>query len=243
MDAALWDAIARVERQHWWFRGRRELVARVLDNRLVPGARVLDVGCGTGFVLERLLDRYDGWGLEPDAGVRARAGDPASKRILPGSTDDVGAVAGQRFDAILLLDVLEHLDEHVPALAGLATLLSRGGIVLATVPAYPALWSSHDTRNAHRRRYTRGTLQDTIARAGFVAELVTHINARLFPLAMVDRLIAGTFGGGTDRELAVPPRPLNEAFAKLFAGEARRVRRRRGYPFGLSLLAVAAPAR
>ena len=66
MDSSLWDAIAKVERRHWWFRGRREVVARVLEQQLSAGASVLDVGCGTGFVLERLAERYDVTGLEPD---------------------------------------------------------------------------------------------------------------------------------------------------------------------------------
>jgi SAM-dependent methyltransferase len=237
MDAALWDAIAKVERRHWWFRGRRELVASVLGAHLRQGARILDVGCGTGFVLERLLDEYDAWGLEPDPGVRARAGERVRGRILAGSTEDTGAVGTRRFDAILLLDVLEHLDDDVAALTAVAPLLDRGGIVLATVPAYPALWSSHDVRNAHRRRYTKPALRRTLAGAGFAVDLLSHINARLFPMAMLHRLGAGTLGRRTDRELAVPPHPINELFTRLFAGEARGVRR--GYPFGLSLIAVA----
>src|SRR5688500_1992868 len=104
MDSALWDAIAKVERRHWWFRGRRELVARVLRTQVPRGARILDMGCGTGFVLERLVAEFDAHGLEPDAAVRARASADIAPRIRAGSTDDLSAIADEEFDAVLLLD-------------------------------------------------------------------------------------------------------------------------------------------
>ncbi|HEU4828763.1 MAG TPA: methyltransferase domain-containing protein, partial [Gemmatimonadales bacterium] len=104
MDSSLWDAIERVERRHWWFRGRRELVTAILRSRLTEGVRVLDVGCGTGFVLERLLDHFDAWGLEPDPSVRARASERAAPRIRAGSTFDLAGVERGSFDAVLLLD-------------------------------------------------------------------------------------------------------------------------------------------
>ena len=240
MDRELWDAIARVERRHWWFRGRRELVASVLRERLPQGARVLDIGCGTGFVLERLLDDFDAHGLEPDPGVRARASERAAPRIRPGSTDDLSALGGQTFDAVLLLDVLEHVDDDVAALRSARPAIAQGGMLLATVPAYPGLWSSHDVRNAHRRRYRRGTLDAALRAAGYRPVILSHINSRLLPLAVVHRGLASLTRYSSERELAIPPRRVNEWFYRLFAGEAAGVAR--GRPFGLSLLAAAVPS-
>ena len=238
MDSSLWDAIEKVERRHWWFRGRRDLVASVLGSRLGPGSRVLDVGCGTGFVLERLAQDFDAWGLEPEASVRARARPEIRSRILSGSTDDLTAVESNSFDAVTLLDVLEHIDDDRAALRNVLPALRPGGFVLATVPAFPSLWSSHDELNQHRRRYSRRTFRTLLDDAGLAPSVVTFVNARLFPLAMVHRALARVVGGGSSaRELSVPPARLNELFARLFAGEADAVGR--GYPFGLSLLGVA----
>ncbi len=236
MDSELWNAIARVERRHWWFAGRREIVARMLERRLPAGATLVDVGCGTGFVLERLARTFDAWGLEPDAGVRARAAPEIAPRILPGSSDDLSALGGRRFDAVLLLDVIEHLDDDAGALRGAAAALAPCGLLLVTVPAHPWLWSSHDELNAHRRRYTRGTLGAALARAELEPLHVSHFNTRLFPLALAHRLGRRR---DTNGALRVPPGFLNRAFLALFAGEARAVER--GYPFGLSLAAVARP--
>lgn len=236
MDESLWDAIARVERRHWWFAGRREIVARVLERRLAPGAAVLDVGCGTGFVLERLVRSFDAWGVEPDAGVRARTADAVRARVLPGSSDDLSGLGGRRFNAVLLLDVIEHVDDDAAALRGAAQALLPGGLLLATVPAHPWLWSRHDELNAHRRRYTRATLRRALERAGLRPLHLSHFNTRLFPLALAHRVIHRR---DTSPGLEVPPGALNRAFGSVFAGEAAAIER--GYPFGLSLLALAAP--
>lgn len=237
MDSSLWDAIERVERRHWWFRGRRELVTRLLRSRVSDGARVLDVGCGTGFVLERLLDHFDAWGLEPDASVRARASERAAPRIRAGSTTDFSAVAGEPFDAVLLLDVLEHLDDDAEGLRAVLPLVRPGGVVLLTVPAMPWLWSSHDVLNEHRRRYTRRTLGSLVHGAGLSPLVLSYANARLFPLALVHRGVLSALGRRTDRELEIPPPAVNRLFERVFAGEAEGTAR--GYPFGLSLVAMA----
>lgn len=236
MDEALWDAIARVERRHWWFAGRREIVARTLERRLPAGASVVDIGCGTGFVLERLAERFDAWGLEPDAGVRSRAAAGIVSRILPGSTDDVVALEGRRFQAVLLLDVIEHVDDDAAALRGAAQVLAEDGLLLITVPAHPWLWSEHDVMNAHRRRYTRAALRDALELAGLAPLHLTHFNTRLFPLALAHRLgrRRDTLGA-----LGVPAGWVNRALRTIFAGEAGTIER--GYPFGLSLLALARP--
>lgn len=232
MDRSLWDAIARVERRHWWFSGRREIVARELERRLPAGARVLDVGCGTGFVLERLAQRFDVTGLEPDASVRARANGAIAGRLRAGGTDDLSALDGRTFDAITVLDVVEHLDDDRAALRNLGSALAPRGIILLTVPANPRLWSEHDVLNEHRRRYTPESLRELIEGAGYRVELLTYINRRLYPLAQLHRL-----GRGRSRDaLALPPGPLNRLMGWIFGTEPVKPGSRRP---GLSLLAVA----
>ena len=233
MDEALWDAIARVERRHWWFRGRREVIARVLERELAPAAAVLDVGCGTGFVLERLAARFDVLGLEPDASVRARAAAVIAPRLRPGGIGDFGALGGRTFDAVLLLDVLEHLDDDLAALQGVRAAIAPAGLLVVAVPANPALWSRHDVLNQHRRRYTAAGLRALLDNAGYAIEHLGHMNSRLYPLAWLHRLAVRETGGA----LRVPPAPLNRFFAAAFAGEASRGAP--AYARGLSLLALA----
>ena len=233
MQPSLWDAIAAVERSHWWFLGRREIVAQVLQRRIAAGSRVVDVGCGTGFVLERLAGQFDVTGLEPDPSVRARAHASIASRILPGATNDLSAVQGMRFDAVLLLDVLEHLDDDDAALRGLHPVLAPGGLLLVMVPANPRLWSTHDELNEHRRRYTAGGLRRILADGGYSVEHLGFVNSRLYPLARLHR----TLSRNTNGALRIPPSPLNRIFMELFAREAKQGLPR--FRRGLSLLALA----
>ena len=233
MDSSLWDAIAKVERRHWWFQGRREIVARVLEARLPAGASVLDVGCGTGFVLERLAERFEVTGLEPDDSVRARAHPTIAAKLLRGGSDNLSALAGRTFDAVLMLDVLEHVDDDVEALQQVKPAIRPGGLLLATVPANPKLWSQHDVLNEHRRRYTLALLDEQLSAANYAVQHLTYINSRLYPLAWAHRLVARNTMGG----LAVPPNPLNRLFTLVFSSEGSGPSPR--FSRGLSLLAIA----
>ena len=234
MDPALWEQISAVEDRHWWFTGRREIITHLVSTLLPDGASILDIGCGTGFMLEALIGRYDAWGLEPDALVRHKSRQAVRGRILPGDTTDHSRLLGRRFDLVLLLDVLEHVEHDVKALRAAAETVAQNGRLLVTVPANPCLWSAHDERNAHYRRYTPDTLAAVLDAAGLVASRLTHFNSRLYPVVRAHRILSARH---TDRELQIPPAPINSLLRWIFAGERHRLER--GYGSGLSLAAVA----
>ncbi len=241
MDVSLFRTFSEVEQHHWWFQARREIVLAVAEGLLPDRTRVLDVGCGTGYVLERLQQRYEAFGLDVSPVALELCRDRGLGRIARGGAEDLSSVAGSRFGGVFLLDVLEHLNDDVEALVRLREVLIPGGVVIITVPAFMFLWSPHDEVNEHRRRYTRRELSGVLTRAGFEVERTTYFNASLFPLAAVVRLggrVLGTQGSGG---LRVPPRPLNTALRRIFAAEKRWLTRAKGgcsFPFGVSLLAV-----
>lgn len=241
MDESLFAAFAAVEDRHWWFRARRDIVLAVADRVVPEGAAVLDLGCGTGFVLERLRERYDACGLDASPIALGLCRARGLERVWLGTPEDLSAVAGRRFRALFLLDVLEHLDDDAGALRRLRDILEPGGRVIVTVPAVRILWSPHDELNGHRRRYTRRSLGAALGDAGYAVERVSHFNAWLFPLALAARLVARAVGPRAPAGLAVPPEPLNRLLLGIFRSERRIVARassRRGFPVGVSLLAV-----
>lgn len=235
MDPALWEQISAVEDRHWWFTARREIIQSLISEIAADGAAVLDIGCGTGFMLEALVPRYDAWGLEPDAQVRARVRPSVRDRVHAGHTDDLGALGSRRFDVVLLLDVLEHVEDDLGALTSAQAALAPGGKMILTVPADPTLWSDHDERNGHYRRYTEASLRALLVSAGLTSTLCTHFNSRLYPLARLHR----RRGASASAELRLPRAPVNALCRKIFAGERHHLRR--GYRRGLSLLAVGHP--
>jgi SAM-dependent methyltransferase len=241
VDESLFTTFAQVEEAHWWFLARREIVLAVAERFVPAGSPVLDLGCGTGFVLSGLKDRYRAFGLD----LSPMAVELCRKRGLAcvalGSTDDLSAVAARRFQAVFLLDVIEHLDDDLRALQRAACVLEPGGVVIITVPAFMFLWSPHDEVNEHRRRYTRKPLAELLTRAGFEVEQVSYANTNLFPLAVLRRLAARMLGQRSTVGIKVPARPINELFRRLFAAERSRLVRasgQGGVPFGVSLLAV-----
>jgi SAM-dependent methyltransferase len=177
-----------VEDRHWWYRGRRRVVARVLAGLdLPPGARILDAGCGGGGNLP-LLARYGQvTGLEPDASARASALQRGLGEVVEGGLEALPFADG-RFDVATALDVIEHLDDDRGALVELRRVLAEDGFLIVTVPAYGWLWSPHDVANEHRRRYERKQLLAAAESAGWQAVRASYFNSVLLPAVAVHRL-------------------------------------------------------
>ncbi len=240
MDAELYPAIRRIENAHWWFRARRELLLGLLERYLEPGARLLDVGCGTGFFLEA-AGRWERFGVDPSEQAVSFCRERGLTGVRLAGVEDLARLDLPPVDAVTFFDVLEHLDDDREALRAARARLRPGGFVFATVPAYRWLWSPHDVRHHHRRRYTAPRLAGTFADAGLEPVHVGYFNARLFPLAVGVRAIQRLTGHshGDDHDLPAPA--VNRLLERTLAGERRRLHRvpTRTYPFGLSVLGVA----
>ena len=137
--------MAEAEAEHWWFRGRRDILRSVLHRLTLPvNARVLEIGSGTGGNLTMLAEFGSVSGLEMDDTARALTARKTGGRfdIRAGRCPDDLPFDGQRFDLICFFDCLEHIADDVGALARMRTLLAPGGAILVTVPAYQWLCSS-----------------------------------------------------------------------------------------------------
>ena len=237
MDRAYTAVHVAEDRRHWYFRGRLAVLLAVLE-RIVPPPprRLLEIGCGTGNVLEALARFGDAVGVEYDPALRA-VGQAAGLDVRAGALPDAIPIADAWADVVLLLDVIEHVDDDLAALRAARRVLRPGGVMLITVPAYRWLWSGHDVALGHRRRYTAGTLRAVVGAAGLSPAHVGYFNTLLFPVIAGVRLVKRAMGGGA-HDLHRPAEPLNRALTAVFAFE-RHVALRPGLPFGSSLLAVA----
>ncbi len=233
------------EERHFWFRGSRVVVESwIARARAEAGMgqrpRLLDVGAGTGGMLERLRERTDGWGVEYSAegaafcrgrGVRVvRGGLPN----LPVKTD--------AFDLALSMDVFEHVEDDVAAMADVRRALRPGGRLVTTVPALQWLWSRHDEALHHHRRYDRGTFVARLEQAGFRVRRCSYYNSLLLPpiaavrvaSRLVERVRPSTDAPSSD--VGQVPEPLNAALAAVFSSERHLLARGR-LPLGASLIA------
>jgi SAM-dependent methyltransferase len=166
--------------------GRRRMARRLLDllARHVPGGRLLDVGCGYGLLLDEARQRgYEAEGVELslDAVAHARR---LGLHVRDTALEDAAredAKHGERYDAVLAIDVLEHLDDPVAGLERLSALLAPGGALLVTSPdptclaarvAGPRWWCYEP---AHVCLIPRATLREMVRVQGL--ELVEDVTA------------------------------------------------------------------
>lgn len=232
----------RVERDHWWYRGRRRLLERLLPSllpeRVAPGARrprILDLGCGCGVNAE-LLARH---GLPVLVDHSADALELVRVRAprCQGDALRLPFAAGS-FDLAVVLDLLEHLDDDRRGLAEVARVLRPGGRLLVMVPAFELLWGPQDDSSHHRRRYRRHDLLARAREAGLVVRRAWFFNFLLFLPILVARKLIRLLRLPVENENEVNAPALNAVLARLFAAESR-LSPAVGFPFGVSLGLVA----
>jgi len=223
--------------RHWWWRAREAVVLRGL-RRLRPDGgwrHALDVGCGDGLLFERLSGYAASVeGVEPDAALVTsveRAGGRIHVRPF-----DASFRPGHRYDLMLFLDVLEHMDDAAGAVAHAASLLEPGGVVLVTVPAFRSLWTTHDDLNRHVTRYTRNEVVALLS-PHLAVERSRYLFRWVHPAKIAQRALEAV-RRPEPRPPTVPSPPLN---ATLYA-MSRLEEAVLGWstmPLGSSLLAVA----
>src|SRR5579875_1582497 len=167
MDERLMQTMLAVDEHHWWYRGRRKVIRAELDRLRLPApARILDAGCGSGRTLQELVDYGTVVGLELDPDAAAVARGRGCGEVVEGRLESLPWGDGT-FDLITCLDVIEHTPDDRLTLSELRRVTRPGGYLLATVPAYQALWSAHDEANHHFRRYNRRMLRAAAQASGW----------------------------------------------------------------------------
>ncbi|WP_448660245.1 class I SAM-dependent methyltransferase [Sphingomonas sp. CJ99] len=239
MDRIVYDRMAAHDTTHWWYRARREVLADYITRNagLTPGARILEIGCGTGHNLPMLARFGEVEAIEIDAAARAIASERLGRPVNDAPLPELPGVPRGAYDMIAVLDVIEHIADDVAALKAMADCLKPGGAILIAVPAHPWMWSAHDVVNHHQRRYTKGTLDAAIRAAGLTHNGLRWFNSLLFPAAVAAR-VAGKLTGKDDSDDSPPPAPLNAAFQTIFRLE-RHLVGRMPLPPGLSILTLA----
>jgi SAM-dependent methyltransferase len=243
MDRQVYARMAELEDRHWWFAARRRILTEVLA-RLVarPAApRLLEAGCGTGGNLAMLSRFGEVAAFEPDAEARRMAQEKSGFDVRDGRLPGDIPFEPGGFDLVAAFDVLEHVEDDLASLRALHAQLRPGGSALITVPAFEFLWSRHDERHHHWRRYAKAALVGRAAAAGFTPVVATCFNSLLFPLIAGVRLGKRILGLDEVEDEVLPPHPINRILYALFASE-RHLVGRVPLPLGVSLLMIARKA-
>jgi SAM-dependent methyltransferase len=241
VDAGLYPLMAQVEDTHWWFCARRSIVATMLSRlNLSPGARILEPGCGTGGNFSMLARFGEVYATDSDLDACKFSSARKTATVEQGQLPDHVPFGDLSFDLVVMTDVLEHLDRDQETLTALRERLNPGGWMLATVPAFPFLWSTHDTTHHHQRRYVAGDLRALFDRAGFAVNYLSYYNFLLFPPIAAARLLGRLrqSNADSDHDLRAHSGMVNSILRTVFSSERHAIGHLR-VPFGVSLLVVA----
>jgi len=241
MQEHTYPIMFRIEQSHWWYTGRRKILAdfvadicrRVTDRR----PRILDVGCGTGANLLMLSEYGDAEGVDLSKDALAFCHERGLEKVRLGAAEALPYDDGT-FDLVTALDVVEHMDDDLVGLREMRRVLRPGGRVLLFVPTFMFLWGLQDDVSNHRRRYRLPELRRVLEQAGFEVERTTYANITFFlPILLARKLMRAT-GIKAESENNINVSALNGVLGSVFGAESV-VLRFMNIPFGVSGLCVA----
>jgi ubiquinone/menaquinone biosynthesis C-methylase UbiE len=243
MSAAEIETMRSVEDDLWWYRGLRRHVLNSI-NAPRPDFHLLDAGCGTGGMLQRIREKFPRAQLTGlDYGARAlelTAQRDLGAELVQGSTDDL-PFADSSFDVVLSLDVIVlHGVDPTRAARELHRVLRPGGQLIINVAAFDFLRGSHDAATNMARRYTRPTLQQLLTSAGFAIRTMSYWNMSLMPAVAAVRWASRRRAQQPNVRSDLKPMwpPLN-ALLTAIAHSELAISRKMQLPFGTSLFAIA----
>jgi ubiquinone/menaquinone biosynthesis C-methylase UbiE len=238
-------SLQRVEEEHWFYKGKRELVFHWLDKlgyKQGSDFKLLDAGAGTGILCRDLKqhygnDRIDG--VEYSSDAREIAKEAYNLDLKPGSILELPLGASE-VNLSIALDVLEHVERDDIALSELLRVTKSGGHLILNVPAMPSLWSDWDVALGHYRRYTLETfntlLAPGISSKSYSIEYIGYINALAFPLIFAYRTFRKLVPSDSRAEDKVPGPLVNSILKASFVGPAKQPWFKA--PFGVSIFCV-----
>jgi SAM-dependent methyltransferase len=244
LNEQLLDFFDKVEKRHWWWEGRRQILRQALTRK--KNARILDIGCGTGETmsfLERWLVDPSVYGVDnsQQATAFARARGHENVTLIDALTLPFEE---HFFDNVLLLDVMEHIEDDLALLVEASRVTHSGGKIIITVPALEFLWSNHDLGQGHYRRYTRGKLIALTKVAGLKIEKLSYFNFFFSLPIMIIRLLSKTktLGrlGNYDNPINYSVANItifNEMLKYIFLAEIKGMQYF-NYPWGISLCCI-----
>ncbi|MEK7524335.1 MAG: class I SAM-dependent methyltransferase [Patescibacteria group bacterium] len=185
------EQLFKLEAKHFWFRSRNKIIQKLLTKFLPPHktSKILEVGCGTGYVLSGLSKfpnyRLTGADLHIKGLIFAKKRLPQTPFV---QVDFRRLPFYHEFDAVGAFDVLEHIEEDEEAIKSAHQALKPHGFFMITVPQHRWLWSQQDEAAYHKRRYTRRELCEKLKKNGFTIRFSSSFVCFLLPLMLISRL-------------------------------------------------------
>ena len=235
--------LANLEDANFWFLSRNKLIMWALEKYSPNFQSLLEVGCGTGYVLNGISKKFPHSILLGSeifvGGLGFTAARLPSVKLI--QMDARNIPFENEFDVIGAFDVLEHIKEDEEVLTQMCKTLKPKGWIFITVPQHAWLWSATDEYAQHERRYAASDLHRKVGAAGFSIIKSTSFITTLLPAMMIARfrqkkMLDKEFDASA--ELKISPW-LNSFFSRVLGAELALIKRGINLPFGGSRLVVA----
>lgn len=243
MRIDLYEDLYKTEDTYWWHIGKRMFVRTFLMKHSGPDSyssgRILDIGCGTGRMMEELREHGQVVGIDISPKALEFCQKRGLRHVYWADLNSRLDLPDENFDLVVGLDILEHLENDDFALSEIYRLLKRGGLFLLSVPAFPWLWSYWDEILAHKRRYTSSQLRFKVEKVGFKVRRLSFIHCLIFLPSILIRMVRG-FIFKTSRNKATSdfialPKIMNDSMIVLYKIENFFLKTS-NLPVGLSLM-------
>ncbi len=241
-DSSHHGELAHLAKDNWWFRQRNALIVYALTTYFPGAYTYLEVGCGSGVVLQAVkqaLPRLDLLGSELFiSGLEEASSHVPDVDLIQMDARNIPFT--EQFSVIGAYDVIEHIEADDEVLAEMFKAVVPGGGIILTVPQHEWMWSLADEQAHHVRRYTRRSLHDVVQGAGFQVVWSTSFVSLLTAPMMAARLL-----GGDEKRREDPyvdfriSSQLNDALERVSAVERRLLRAGLRFPIGGSRILVA----
>ena len=236
------EAMVALQNGNFYWEGRNALIAWAV-RAYFPGARrVLDVGCGTGYVTEAIanaLPKAYIYGSDVFTDCIQHAQRRMAGRAFLMHLDAEDLPFTHCFDLVTSFDVLEHIAHDEAALAQLARSLRPGGGMLHIVPQHPWLWCPADTAAGHERRYRVGEIRHKIEALGLRVIADTSLMSFLLPAMAASRWYSRLRNSyNFDQEYAISPW-LNRFMGHVLGLEVATIKAGARWPLGGSRMIAA----
>jgi SAM-dependent methyltransferase len=234
--------LADLESKNFWFQSRNRLIIFVLRQYFPYAKKFLEVGCGTGFVLNGILDALPS--LKIYGSEISVKGLSYAYHRLPNidlfQMDARSIPFRGELDIIGAFDVLEHIEDDIKVLSEMNSALKSTGGIIITVPQHKFLWSASDEHAHHIRRYSKKDLIEKIEGAGFIIERITSFVSLLLPIMILSRMNFYAKNKNFDPLAELKINNIGNAILKnIMAIEFLAIKFGINFPVGGSLLVVA----
>lgn len=238
MEKYLYTDLYNLETKHWWHISKRQTALMLLNKFLiVKKPKILDIGCGTGQNVKEFEKLGESWGIDNSKEAIKFCNIKGIKNVKLGNIYKTGFKKSE-FDAVTLLDVLEHVEEG-EALEEIKRILKKDGLILIHVPAFKFLWSKWDEVLHHKRRYTLDSLTKILEQNNFeVLESAYLYSFLVLPAFLVRKIKSRKTTGQYKSDFQLGNPVINQILLKLASFE-RSLILNFHIPFGTSLISIA----